>query len=393
MSAAAKPKILVLLSRVPYPLEKGDKLRAYHQIRHLAHQYDIVLCCLNDQSLHPEALDHLKPLCTEVVVIRLSRWAILRNLARNVFSDKPFQVAYFYHQSARKQIDELIERHLPKHIFCQLVRVTEYVKHYPVIPKTLDYMDALSKGIERRIEGAPFYLKPLLRMEWKRLQRYEREVFDRFEGKAIISEQDRDLIDHPSHRKISVIPNGVDTGYFQPRDKERDYDVVFTGNMSYPPNIEAACFLANEVLPVVRNTLPYAQLLISGANPVPRVRKLEGNGVTVSGWVEDIRDSYARARIFVAPMLIGTGLQNKLLEAMAMELPCVTSPLANNALQAKPGTEICIAEAPQEFAAAIIELLSDEAKRSAIAAAGHQFALKNFNWQAKTHELEQLMNI
>ena len=137
--SATKPKILVLLSRVPYPLEKGDKLRAYHQIRHLAERYSIVLCCLNDQTLHPQALDHLKPLCEEVVVIRLSKLAIWRNLLRNLFSDKPFQVAYFYHQSARKQIDQLIEQHLPKHIFCQLVRVTEYVKHYPVIPKTLDY--------------------------------------------------------------------------------------------------------------------------------------------------------------------------------------------------------------------------------------------------------------
>ena len=212
-------------------------------------------------------------------------------------------------------------------------------------------------------------------------------------GKTIISEQDRDLIDHPSHRKITVIPNGVDTSFFQPRDDNKDFDLVFTGNMSYPPNIEAACFLADEVLPRVRQRLPEANLLISGANPVPRVRKLEGNGVTVSGWVEDIRDSYARARIFAAPMLIGTGLQNKLLEAMAMELPCITSPLANNALQAQPDVEISIADSPEAYAARIIELLSNASKRSAIAAAGHQFALQNFNWQAKTSELEQLMNI
>lgn len=390
---ATKPKILVLLSRVPYPLEKGDKLRAWHQIRHLSTDYSIVLCCLNDQQLHPEAMANLEPLCEEVVIIRLGRWAILRNLIRNVFSDKPFQVAYFHHRAAAKQIDALIEHHLPKHLFCQLVRVTEYVKHYPVIPKTLDYMDALSKGLERRIAGAPFYLKPLLRMEWKRLKRYEREVFDRFDAKAIISQQDRDLIDHPSAKKIAIIPNGVDTAFFKPREATKDFELVFTGNMSYPPNVDAAVFLAEEVLPIVQQSRPDVRLLISGANPAPRVRKLDGKGVTISGWVEDIRSSYARADIFVAPMLIGTGLQNKLLEAMAMGLPCITTPLANNALQAKPDIEIVIADTAESCAKAVVELLDQPAKRAELATAGNAFAVRNFNWEAKTRALEQLMQL
>lgn len=388
-----KPNILVLLSRVPYPLEKGDKLRAYHQLKHLAADYNIVLCCLNDTKLHPNALTELEPLCYEIHIIQLTRWRIVLNLVRNLFSPKPFQVAYFYHAPAQKQINQLIETHLPKHIYCQLVRVTEYVRHFTVVPKTLDYMDALSKGLERRIAGAPWYLKPLLRMEWKRTKKYERNVFDRFEARTIISEQDRALIDHPSRKKISIIPNGVDTQYFSPRKAHKDVELLFTGNMSYPPNVEAACFLANEVLPLVRKSHPEARLLISGANPAPRVARLQSDAVQVSGWVEDIRDSYARAQLFVAPMHIGTGLQNKLLEAMAMGLPCVTSPLANNALQAREGKEILIASSAAEYASTICNLLKNKQQQASLAQAGNRFARANFDWAAQTGALEQLMDI
>ncbi|MEM9023554.1 MAG: glycosyltransferase, partial [Bacteroidota bacterium] len=257
--------------------------------------------------------------------------------------------------------------------------------------KTLDYMDALSKGVERRIAHAPAILKPLLQLEAARLARYEAEVFAAFEHKAIISQQDRALIDHGQRDAIAVIPNGVDPLFFESLHQEKEYEVLFTGNMSYPPNVDSACYLVRDIMPLVWREHPEARVLISGANPAGKVRALAGAKVTVTGWVEDIRHSYARSQIFAAPMQIGTGLQNKLLEAMAMQLPCVTSPLANNALGAAPDAEILIGTDTASFASAIVALLDNTILYDRIAAAGHSYVRARFDWDKTTDQLEQLM--
>jgi glycosyltransferase involved in cell wall biosynthesis len=136
--------------------------------------------------------------------------------------------------------------------------------------------------------------------------------------------------------------------------------------------------------------MPSARLLISGASPNARVKELESDKVIVSGWVDDVRENYAKAKILVAPMQISIGLQNKLLEAMAMQIPCITSTLANNALGAKHNEEIMVADKPEQYALQILELLNNEAKAKQIAMNGYKFAVNNFNWKTTTAMLEQL---
>ncbi len=383
-------KLLVLLPRVPWPLEKGDKLRAYNHIKYLSKNNEIILCALNDTKVHPDALKNLRPYCSSIHILNISKASIGINLFRAFMKGIPFQTGYFYNRHAQRTINKVIREEQPDHIFCQLLRVAEYVKDQP-IPRTLDYQDVFSKGIQRRIDRSPFYLRPLLKEEYRRLLDYEEELFERFDNKTIISRPDRDLIPHPDRDQIHIIPNGVDTDFFQPIDRKKDFDLVFTGNMGYPPNVNAAEFLVREILPEVRKTHPDIRLMLAGATPDKRVTALKSENVTVTGWVDDIRDCYAGARIFIAPMQIGTGLQNKLLEAMAMRIPGITSPLANNALCAKPGTEILIGESPQEYAAHIVQLLNDAAYADRIATAGHRFVLDHYNWEKATAELERVM--
>jgi glycosyltransferase involved in cell wall biosynthesis len=192
---------------------------------------------------------------------------------------------------------------------------------------------------------------------------------------------------------MAVVPNGVDMEHFTPQQEEPRYDLVFTGNMNYPPNIDSVLYLVNKVLPIVRRARPQASLLISGVDPSPSVRALATRDplITVTGWVKDIRSSYAAARIFVAPMQIGTGLQNKLLEAMAMRMPCITSALANNAVGAPPGEAILIGEAPEEYAALILRLLNDPDERERIAANGHRFVREHFDWDRSAEALDRLI--
>lgn len=383
-------KIFILLPRIPYPIEKGDKLRAFNHIRFLSRNNQIILCALNDSRKHTDAYENLKPYCTDIYFFKLTRSSIFLNILSAFISGKPLQVGYFYNRRVKKKINKLIIKHQPDHIFCQLIRTAEYVKGI-TIPKTIDYQDVFSKGVQRRIQSAPFCLKPLFRLEYKRLLNYERDVFDQFDNKVIISRPDRELIPHPQKETIHIIPNGVDQDFFKPLKRAKKYDVIFTGNMGYPPNINASQFLVNAIMPLIWKKRPGTTLAIVGANPHQRVRSLASSKVSVTGWVDDIREYYAASTIFIAPMLIGTGLQNKLLEAMAMKIPGITTHLANGALKAKHASEIMIGDNAGELADHILQLLSNTELAETIAANGYAFVCHHYNWAEATRKLETIM--
>lgn len=384
-------KILCITSRVPWPLEKGDKLRAYHQVRHLSKKHTIILCAINDTTIHPDAEKELKKFCSEIHVCNISKAGIVLNLIRGLFSGIPFQVAYFTSPSAKRKIDAVIAQSKPERIFAQLIRSAEYVRHHKEIPRTLDYMDIFSKGIERRIGKVNPLWRWLFKMEWKRLLNYERAVFNDFDALTIISQQDRDLLPVKDASAVHVIANGVDTDFFHPVPAEKDYELLFNGNMNYPPNVESAVYLAEKILPIVRKKKPNTRVLISGASPSDEVLALQSEHVTVTGWVDDIRKSFARSKILVAPMQSSIGLQNKLLEAMAMKIPCVTTTLSNNALKAVPDSQVLVADTPEQFATHIHLLLDHPDKAEQLATNGYRMVHDRFNWEQTCNALEQII--
>ena len=388
-------KILVLLSRFPYPLDKGDKLRAYHQLRYLAGQgHDICLLALSDEPVTADALGVVRPLCRGGLhVHRLRRPAQGRGLARALLqAGRPLQVGYFYEAGAQRLLGYLLAEFQPEHVYCQLIRMAEYLRHYAG-PMTLDYMDVFSAGMARRAAAAPAWQRPVLALEARRLAAYEAEVYGWFQHRTIISDQDQQLIPHPGRAAIAVVPNGIDMQYFAPvADATITHELLFCGNMGYPPNVDAAAWLAEEILPLVRQRHPAARLLLAGTTPSSRVRALARRpGVEVSGWLPDVRPAYAGARVFVAPMRVGTGLQNKLLEALAMRRPCVTTTLANNALGATPGQHLLVADTAPALAEALGTLLADTPRAAQLAEAGHQFVAQHYDWAAATARLENLL--
>ena len=385
-------KIFVLLPRIPYPLEKGDKLRAFNQIKQLAKNNEVVLCALNDKNIDEQkAFQALQPYCSSINFIKLSKPRILFGMVSAFLKGLPMQCGYFYNRKAAKKVDALIEKHQPDILYGQLVRVAEYIRHKN-IPKAIDYQDVFSYGMKRRRDIASWITRPVFNMEYQRLCRYEAKVFDEFDVKTIISKPDRDLIPHPKKDEILIIPNGVDHEFFKPQQQEKRYDIVFTGNMSYAPNVNAVDYLANEILPLVWKQVPEAKMYIAGATPDPKVRKAASDRIIISGWLDDIRDAYAQSRVFIAPMRIGTGLQNKLLEAMSMRLPAITSPLANASLGAKPDEEILVGSNAEELARHIITLLTNTDKASQIAQAGFDFTNRVYDWGKTTEKLEASMS-
>lgn len=384
-------KLFVLLSRVPWPLDKGDKLRAYHQLQWLSKHHEIFLCCLSDEPLHPDALPQLRGLASHIEILPLNRARVGWNLIKAVLTDKPFQVAYFHHAHHHQRVQQWLHEFSPDHIYCQLVRTSEYVKHYHACAKTLDYMDAMSSNMRRRAESARWPERWLWRLESRRLLNYEHLIFDYFEHHTIISEQDKQLIYHPSRQKITVVQNGVDTNYFRPQALPREESMLlFTGNMSYPPNVTAAKRLVQRIVPLMKLKV---KVMLAGAEPSQEVQSLGTENVTVTGRMADLREAYASATVFVAPMELGAGLQNKLLEAMAMGLPCVTTYLAANALtqQGNHALEVCDTDA--EIAQRIDDLLNNATRRLALAQAARTFVENNYGWDVHNQNLERAMKL
>jgi sugar transferase (PEP-CTERM/EpsH1 system associated) len=384
-------KLLVVLSRFPYPLEKGDKLRAYHQIRCLAEQHEIYLAAMYDEPVSDDALNQLKPFCKEIFLLENNNLKRCWNMGRAFFRGLPIQCGLFYNRKNAQKLDEIIQRVHPDHIYCQLFRMAEYVKDYS-IPKTLDYQDVFSKGMARRAEKSTGLVKWFFNMEHRRVARYETEIFDRFDHKTIITAVDRDLIPHPRREEIVVVPNGVEFDKFAYQGEKKEYDLIFSGNMGYAPNVDAAEYLVREILPPLRMKFPNLRVVLCGATPAPRVQALRSEHVIVTGWVDSMAEWYAKSRIFIAPMRMGTGLQNKLLEAMSMHLPCITSPLAARPLvEAEQHQSVISCSETKDYVVAVTQLLTEENAYNQLADSGYNYVRQFYDWKNAVRILDNLM--
>lgn len=380
-------KLLLLLSRFPYPLEKGDKLRAYHQIRVLSQKHELYLFALADQEVPSSSIEALAPYCKQIRVGRINACSKLGNSFLALLKGMPIQCGYFFNRKAKKQLMEFVREVKPDGIYAQLVRTVPYIQEIS-IEKTIDYQDVFSQGMWRRALRAPFWQKPFFRMEARRLQRYEAAVFDDFQHHTIITAVDRDLMPVKEKEKIMVVGNGVDFDQFQYKGEPKKYDLVFAGNMAYAPNVDAAEFIVKQILPQLLPQFPELRLVLCGANPSKKVQALRGPHVTVTGWVDSMAEYYAQSRIFIAPMRLGTGLQNKLLEAMATQLPCVTSQLAGKPLKGVVNQrDIIICKDAEEYVEAVRRLLTDVTCYQQLASNGYRYVKENYSWEAVTEAL------
>jgi len=384
-------KIVVLTSRIPFPLEKGDKLRIFHQIKHLSQTHEICLICLNESN---EKIDTsvLKEMVAELHIIELAKWKIPFRMFFALFHKLPFQVTYFLEWSNKKKIETIIQNFKTEHIYCQLIRTSEYVKDLFQFEKTIDYMDAFSAAAMRRAGSGKGIRQLFWKVENERAKNYERSIFDYFNNHSIISLQDRNLLAIPFNKKIDIVPNGVDTLNFNNLNLPKKHDVVFAGNMNYPPNIAAAIFLVEEILPKLISQFPDITLLIAGANPSSEVLNLASARVKVSGWMSDIRQAYCESRIFVAPMFIGAGMQNKILEAMSSELPVVTTSLAAEAFSEKNQSKIIEANTTFEFAKAIQYYLLNEAAQNSDGKTNRLYVEEKYSWKISNKKLDQCLS-
>ena len=399
-------KLLIVTSRFPYPLEKGDKLRLYYQIKLLSQKNEIVLLSLADEPVASSSIQHLQQYCSKIHFFPIKKIKAYWNTSMTFFNDLPLEVGFFYDKKIKKQIHKIINSEKPDHIFCQLIRTSEYVRELP-FPKTIDYMDAFSIGMERRAENSKGLFKWLFQKDVIKLSKYEAAVFHDFDYHTIISNQDKEHLQVSNNQQIQVVPNGVDTDFFMSREKYLrqstsnantkdnfpEYDIGFVGNMGYYPNVQAAKFIVKEILPRLQKKYPNIKILIAGARPTAEVKQLENKNVIITGWVEDIRDAYASIKLFVAPIFWGRGQQNKILEAMSMGIPCITTSQVNNAIGAEEGNTILLANSSESWVKQISLLLENDDLQNQFSKKGRIFIKDKFSWEYSVNKLEQIFLI
>jgi polysaccharide biosynthesis protein PslH len=384
-------KIAVLTSRFPYPLERGDKLRIYHQIKQLSKHFEVVLIALTDKNTTSEHIAALSDFA-KIYTIKISNFEKGVNLVKGWLKGLPLSVANFTNENYQQEVNYILQKEKPTVLYCQLIRMAEYTKGFEG-KKILDYQDAFSENMRRRASKANFLLRILFQHEAKRLAEYEAKSYHFFQNHFIISETDKEALTFVEKTNIIICQNGIDTDFFQANLAVRKkYDIIFVGNLGYHPNIEAAQFIVNEIVTKLKKYKPDVSILLAGARPTLAVKNLSSENVMVVGWLDDIRDAYNEGKVFVAPLFQGSGQQNKVLETMAMQVPCIATSIVNASTGATENEAILIADTADEFVDKIILLLENKIIYNNIKNSALQFVLNNFSWKKRTQVLLDTIN-
>jgi glycosyltransferase involved in cell wall biosynthesis len=355
-----------------------DELRKDHQIRYIGYR-------MPDQR-NPEA-------DTEMRLIDLPRPPVRgATLLRATLRGRPWEADRFA-AGLEDVLTQELETFNPDVVHVNRWLLAGLGRVISGVGSVLSAFDAWHLNVDASVALARPFRRPLIRAESQRIREFEAEEFAQFGRVVVVSEQDKDeLLKLNKDLDISVIPNGVDARFFSGNSVTRvSNQIVFVGTMSYPPNIATASFLAHDLLPRIRVSEPSAHLVIVGREPHPEVHALAAlDGVEVTGEVDDVRPWLQSARVFACPMLSGTGIKNKLLEAMAMECACVVTPLALQGLEVTGGEQALIGETPEELAMQITRLLSDEELAQRLGRAAGEYVRAKHNWDSAARAYEDV---
>jgi len=396
-------RVLLLTHRLPFPPNKGDKIRSFNVLSYLARRHELYVVSLIDD---PQDLRHVAQITTRTrgFVYRLigRRLRVVRSL-RALLRRRPVTVTYFYSPLLQRRIDSLIDAVPFDCYFCFSSPMAEYLyrsRHElgkaGAALRIMDFIDVDSYKWRQYADQASFWTAWAYRLEALYLSAYEQRIARTFDRLFIVSEQERDLFpDSTARCRLLVLPNGVDLQFFNPRHVPlkpiAGRNMVFTGMMDYWPNIEGVKWFVERILPRIRQLVPDARFYVVGSRPTPEVRRLADiEGVTVTGFVEDVRDYLAGANVCVVPLRIARGIQNKVLEAMAMGKPVVTTTQAFTGVRAVAGEDIVVADAEDDFVQAVVSLLHDAARAERIGAHARSCVERHYSWESNLGKLAEI---
>lgn len=377
-------RILFLTGRLPYPPTRGDRLRAYHFLRILSHQHRITLLSFIADDRETGNIGPLREFCEDIQLVHRGQLHSTTTTIMNLWRPTPLQSLYYRSSVMQGAVDRLLARRQFDLVYVHLFRMAQFVAGRRRPYRVLDLTDAISTEIERSLLYRDPKWRLIYRAELPRIRRYEQDIIHHFDETWLISNAERrQILQGKQDERVFVVPNGVDTGRYRPSGQTTAAPLlIFVGHMGVFHNVDAAEYLARDILPLVRQSVPASQLNLVGAEPSMQVQALANlAGVNVLGHVADLNAALNDATIFVAPLRFAAGVQNKVLEAMAAGLPVVTTSYVNTGIEANDGEHLIVADDTEGIAQAIITLLHDPQARQRLGKAGRDFVLRNYRWE------------
>ena len=394
-------ELLFLTHRIPFPPNKGDKIRSFNLLKYLVRHYRVHLGTFIDDPHDWRHVPAVKEICGETCFVGLHPWwAKLRSLSA-LLRGEPMTLPYYRNANLKAWVDGILSGGSVRRILVFSSAMAQYVPSRDRdMRRVLDFVDMDSDKWRQYSHKHPWPVSWLYRREGEALLRFERAQAENFDMSIFVTEAEAELFKHhapESAKRVTYIENGVDADYFSP---EREYPnpyppqervLVFTGAMDYTANVDAVDWFAREVFPDIYARDIAARFYIVGARPAKAVHKLSTlPGVRVTGAVTDIRPYLAHARAAVAPLRIARGVQNKVLEAMAMARPVLASTPAMDGIRLCPGLESLVVDAPEKMAQQALALLSG-IDTGMLGQRGRECVLRQYNWGENLRRLGRLI--
>ncbi|MEY5100491.1 MAG: hypothetical protein RJA36_3210 [Pseudomonadota bacterium] len=387
-------KILYVCHRFPFPPKSGSKIRAFNMIRHLSERHEVTVCSLARSQDEAQEGRGITPHCHRYEMALVSNPVQTLRMVARLPTAMPSSMGYFYSHDLARRIRRLVAQQRFDLIFVHCSSVAQYVEGINGIPKILDFCDMDSQKWLEYVAYKPFPLKAGFWLEGRKMEREEKRLARRFDFCTTATPAEWETLEsYGTGVAADWFPIGVDADFFQPDGQGYDADTIsFVGRMDYYPNQEAMFRFCDQVWPLLRQRRPGMKLLIVGADPTPEVCRLgELPGVTVTGSVPDVRPYILSSAATVAPLNIARGTQNKILEAMAMGVPVVSSRIAAGGVDALADEHFLVADTPLQYADAIARLAGDPVERERLARAGRDRMLSHHAWTQSMQRLDAII--
>jgi len=385
-------RVLFVANRMPYPPYRGDKLKIYNLAKELQHcSLDLITIAENQEDI--ESIEPLSEIFNRIDYIFIPRWKSLLNTFFTLFSTEPFQIGYFRSSRFKAKLSDVMINGKYDGIHVQHIRMAQFIPDELKHKAVLDLPDAFSMYWKRRYHSAknPF-IKAFNFLEYKRLNQFEIQTIPTFPQTLVCSKEDQRYLSEIEGAKVDVLPNGVDTKTFVSSEKAFIKNrILFTGNMDYAPNVDAVHYFVHQIFPIIQNKISEVEFIIAGQRPIPKVRELASQQVKVTGFIENLAEEYAKAHVVVAPLRIGAGTQNKVLEALSMDIPVVTTNVGYEGLGLPDGIGALPSRDADEFANNVILILTDDEFRSKMASEGGKIIRDRFSWPSIANQLEKYL--
>jgi sugar transferase (PEP-CTERM/EpsH1 system associated) len=398
--------ILYLVHRIPFPPNKGDKVRSFHLLKYLSLRHDIYLAAFIDDPFDRQYIPQVEKYCADVLFLEINPFIAKCRSIFGIFHGAPLTLGYYYNITLKNWVDSLIVRNKIDRIIIFSSAMAQYVDHINDIDILIDFVDVDSAKWSEYALKHFFPMSLVYRRESIKLLEYERSVAIHSKQSFFVTDNEASLFNSLAPEcvdKISTINNGVDAEYFStdfscesPFEKpilETDsYFLVFTGAMDYWPNVDAVTWFSSEILPKLHNIRKNVYFYIVGRNPSAQVLALASDHVVVTGTVADVRPYLKFASVVVAPLRVARGIQNKILEAMAMECPVVASDICVNSMAVEPNRDLLSAGSSDEFFQQINKLLDSAVFSRLIGKSGRRTVQEKYSWTAHLSHVDKYLD-